>query len=254
MRFRLLGSLEATDAAGRWRPVTGPRRRVLLATLLLHPNTPVSVDELAETVWDGVPPAGHAQTLRSHIMRLRRSLPAQDAAHLLSRAPGYVLDRTDGDLDADRFEALCDQAAAHLRAGTWPAVAETAARALDLWRARPLLDVPSRQLAVTVVPRLEHVRLQLLEFRFDAELRLGRHHALVPQLQTLVAAHPLHEPFRAQLMLSLARTGRRVEALDAYRSARRTLIEELGIEPGPEMARLHQCILAGADPALGRAA
>jgi DNA-binding SARP family transcriptional activator len=133
-------------------------------------------------------------------------------------------------------------------------VADTSERALGLWRAQPLLDVPSRQLAETVVPRWEQLRLQLLEFRFDAELCLGRHHALVPQLQTLVAVHPLHERFRAQLMLSLSRTGHRVEALAVYRSARRVLIDELGVEPGPEMARVHQSILAGDDQVYDRAA
>ncbi|SEN19588.1 AfsR/SARP family transcriptional regulator [Actinacidiphila rubida] len=254
MRFRILGPLEVVDVTGRWRPVSGPRQRVLLATLLLRPNTPVSVDELAETVWDGVPPAGYAQTLRSHVMRLRRSLQTQDAVRLQTRAPGYVLAVAERELDAHAFESLCREASAQLRDGAWNAVADTAERALDLWRARPLLDVPSQSLSQTVVPHLEQLRLQITEFRFDAELRLGRHQVLVPQLQSLVAVHPLHERFHAQLMLSLSRTGRRVEALAAYRSARRTLIDELGVEPGPEMARLHQRILSGDDPVLDRAA
>lgn len=254
MRFRLLGPLEVVDVAGRWRPVAGPRQRVLLATLLLRPNTPISVDELAETVWDGAPPVGYAQTLRSHVMRLRRSLPAPDAVRLQTRAPGYVLAVADRELDAHRFEALCREAAERFRGGSWSAVTETADQALTLWRAQPLLDVPSQLLCQNAVPRLEQLRLQVLEFRFDAELRLGRHHVLVPQLQDLVAAHPLHERFRAQLMLSLSRAGRRVEALAVYRSARHTLIEELGVEPGPELARVHQSILSGVDPVLDRAA
>ncbi|MBY8879914.1 AfsR/SARP family transcriptional regulator [Actinacidiphila acidipaludis] len=254
MRFRVLGPLEIVDVDGRWRPVGGSRQRVLLAALLLKANTPVSVDELAETVWDGAPPAGCAQTLRSHVMRLRRSLPAQDAVVLGTRAPGYVLTVADGELDAPLFELLCHEAAEQLRAGAWSAAADTAERALTLWRAQPLLDVPSRLLSETVVPRWEQLRLQVLECRFDAELRLGRHHVLVPQLQALVAAHPLHERFRAQLMLSLSRTGHRVEALAVYRSARRTLIDELGVEPGPEMTRVHQSILSGDDPVFDRAA
>ncbi|SEG57351.1 DNA-binding transcriptional activator of the SARP family [Actinacidiphila yanglinensis] len=254
MRFRLLGPLECVDVAGRWRPVTGPRQRVLLATLLLHANTPISVDTLADAVWDGAPPAGHAQTLRSHVMRLRRSLAPEDAVGLRTRAPGYVLAVTHHELDVHRFESLGQEAAGHFRAGAWTAVSDTAERALQLWRAQPLLDVPSQLLHENVVPRLEQLRLQLMEFRFDAELRLGRHHALVPQLQALVTVHPLHERFSAQLMLSLSRTGRRTEALAVYRSARRTLIDELGVEPGPEMARVHQCILSGDDPGLDRAA
>ena len=254
MRFRILGPLEVVDGAGRWRSVAGPRQRVLLAALLVNANTPVSVDELAERVWDGVPPAGYAQTLRSHVMRLRRSLPALDAVDLQTRAPGYVLAVADRDVDAHRFEALCREASGQMREGAWCAVADTAERALTLWRAQPLMDVPSELLCRTVVPRWDQLRLQLMEFRFDAELRLGRHHALVPQLQDLVAVHPLHERFRAQLMLSLSRAGRRVEALAVYRSARRTLIDELGVEPGPEMVRVHQSILAGDDPVFETAA
>jgi DNA-binding SARP family transcriptional activator len=248
MRFRILGPLEVIDVAGRWRPVTGPRQRVLLAVLLLRSNTPVSVDELAEAVWDGVPPAGYAQTLRSHVMRLRRSLQEQDAVLLQTRAPGYALAVAERELDAHRFEALCRQTGEEQRAGAWAAVADTAERALGLWRARPLLDVPSRLLSQTVVPHWEQLRLQVLEYRFDAELRLGRPYAVVAQLQALVAVHPLHERFHAQLMVSLSRTGRRVEALAVYRSARRTLVEELGVEPGPELARVHQRILSGDEP------
>jgi DNA-binding SARP family transcriptional activator len=254
VRFRLLGPLEVTDLAGGWRPVTGPRQRVLLATLLLNANTPVCVDRLAETVWDGAPPAGYAQTLRSHVMRLRRSLPAQDGACLRAQPPGYVLGLDEGALDGHRFEALCRAAADWFHAGAWSAVAETAERALTLWRATPLLDVPSQVLRESVVPRWECLRLQVLEFRCDAELRLGHHQMVVPQLRDLVAAHPLHERFHAQLMVALSRTGRRVEALSVYRSARRTLIDELGVEPGQEMASLHQAILSGADPGVDRAA
>jgi DNA-binding SARP family transcriptional activator len=254
MRFRLLGPLEVVDVAGRWQPVAGPRQRVLLAALLLNSNTPISVDELAETVWDGVPPVGYAQTLRSHVMRLRRSLQAQDATRLITRAPGYTLAVESYEIDVNRFEILCRQTAERHRAGAWSAVADTAERALGLWRAQPLLDVPSQLLSKTVVPRWEQLRLQVLECRFDAELRLGRHHVLVPQLQALVAVHPLHERFHAQLMLSLSRTGRRVEALAVYRSARHMLIDELGVEPGPEMARMHQSILSGDDAVFERAA
>ena len=142
MRFRVLGPLEVVDVTGRWQPVAGPRQRVLLAALLLKANTPVSVDELADTVWDGVPPTGYAQTLRSHVMRLRRSLQAQDALRLQTRAPGYTLSVAEHELDAHLFQTLCRDAAEQVRAGAWTAVAETAERALNLWRAQPLLDVP----------------------------------------------------------------------------------------------------------------
>ena len=143
------------------------------------------------------------------------------------------------------FEALCRDARAALRAGEWAGASAAAARALGLWRAAPLLDVPSEVLRSEFVPRLERLRLQVLEDRFDAGLRLGHHQELVPQLLEMTARHPLQERFHAQLMLALAETGRRAQALHAYQEARRVLVDELGIEPGPELRDIHRRILAG---------
>ena len=244
MRFALLGPLTVTDPAGEQLTVPGPRQRVLLAVLLLHANRPVPADTLAELVWDGQPPAGYAVTLRSHVRRLRRTL-GPGAAQLRTREPGYLIQLAGADLDVLQFEALCQDTAAALRAAQWPASSGAAAQALRLWRAEPLLDVPSQVLRDEFVPRLEQLRLQVLEDQIEADLQLGQHATLVPQLQDLTAQYPLREHLHAQLMQALARSGRSAEALQAYQDARRALLGELGIEPGPELRGWQQRILAG---------
>jgi DNA-binding SARP family transcriptional activator len=244
MRFALLGPLTVTGPAGEQLTVPGPRQRVLLAVLLLHANRPVPADTLAELVWDGQPPAGYAVTLRSHVRRLRRTL-GPGAAQLRTRDPGYLIQLAGADLDVLQFEALCQDAAAALRATEWPAASGAAAQALRLWRAEPLLDVPSQVLRDEFVPRLEQLRLQALEDQIEADLQLGQHARLVPQLRDLTAQYPLREHLHAQLMQALARSGRPAEALQAYQDARRALLGELGIEPGPELRGWQQRVLAG---------
>ncbi len=244
MRFALLGSLVVADNSGQPVALGGPRLRVLLAALLLRAGTPVPVGELAEMVWDGSPPSGAVPTLRSYVRRLRRAL-GDDATRIVALGPGYLIRAERPELDVLEFEALCRDARAALRAGEWADASAATARALGLWRAAPLLDVPSEALRAEFVPRLERLRRQVLEDRFDAGLRLGHHQELVPQLLEMTAQHPLQERFHAQLMLALAGTGRRAQALHAYQEARRMLVDELGIEPGPELRDIHRQILAG---------
>jgi DNA-binding SARP family transcriptional activator/Flp pilus assembly protein TadD len=249
VRFALLGTLMLAGGAGDPVGVSGARQRALLASLLLSANVPVSPDALAEAVWDGSPPPGAAATLRSHIKRLRRALGPQAGARITACDPGYLISVREPELDVLRFEAACAEAGAARRAARWPEASAAAGRALGLWRGTPLLDVPSQVLRDRFVPRLEQMRLQALEDRAEADLRLGRQDRLIPELRELAAEHPVRERFHAQLMEALARAGRRAEALDAYRQARRALVAELGIEPGPHLQLLHQQILDG-DPAL----
>ena len=252
MRFSLLGPLVA-DGAGGQVAIAGPRLRVLLAALLLHANIPVPAGELAEMVWDGSPPSGAAVTLRSNIRRLRSALDP-GGAQIAAVEPGYMIRVEQAELDVLEFEAHCRDARAALRAGEWAGASASAMRALGLWRAVPLLDVPAEALRGEFVPRLERLRLQVLEDRFDAGLRLGQHQELIPQLLDTTAQHPLQERFHAQLMLALASTGRRAQALHAYQQARRVLVDELGIEPGPELQGIHQRVLAGDTAALTKGA
>lgn len=244
MRFSLLGSLVVAESSGRRVTLGGPRLRILLAVLLLRADIPVPAGELADMVWDGSPPPGAVSTLRSYVRRLRRVL-GDDSTRIVACGTGYLIRAERPDLDVLEFEALCGDARAAVRAGEWAGASAVAARALRLWRAAPLLDVPSEALRGEFVPRLERLRLQVLEDRFDAGLRLGQHQELIPQLLDMAARYPLQERFHVQLMLALATTGRRAQALHAYQEARRVLVEELGIEPGPELCDIQRRILAG---------
>jgi DNA-binding SARP family transcriptional activator len=244
MRFELLGQLRVADEAGEPVEVPGTRLRVLLAALVLRANTPVGVEALIEEVWDGAPPTAAARTLSSHVGRLRRALGVE-AGRVVTHDPGYLLRVRRGELDASGFEACCREAGSALRETAWARTSDVAARALALWRGQPLLDVPSQLLRDRFAPRLEQLWLQVLEDHAEAELHLGRCELLVPQLRELTGVHPLREHFHVQLMTALADSGRRAEALEAYRHARQVLVEELGVEPGPELRRLHERILAG---------
>jgi len=176
-------------------------------------------------------------------MRLRRAVDP-GATRIAASGPGYVIHVERAELDILEFEALCQDARAALRAGACADASAAATQALGLWRAAPLLDVPAEALRGQFMPRLERLRLQVLEDNFDAGLRLGYHQELIPQLLEATAQHPLQERFHAQLMLALASTGRRAQALSAYRQARDVLVDELGIEPGSELRDVHRQILA----------
>ena len=245
VRFALLGTLMLDGGAGDPVVVSGVRQRALLASLLLSANVPVSADALAEAVWDGSPPPGAAVTLRSHVRRLRQALGPRASARITTCDPGYLISVGEPELDVLGFGAACRDAGAARRAARWPEVSAAAERALELWRGTPLLDVPSQVLRDRFGPGLEQLRLQALEDRIEADLRLGRQDRLIPELRDLAAEHPVRERFHAQLMEALARAGRRAEALETYGRARRALVDELGIEPGPHLRLLHQQILDG---------
>jgi DNA-binding SARP family transcriptional activator/Tfp pilus assembly protein PilF len=249
VRFALLGTLMLADGAGDPVAVPGARQRALLASLLLSANVPVSCDALAEAVWDGSPPPGAPATLRSHVRRLRVALGPGAGGRITACDPGYLISVQEPELDVLRFEAACAGAGAARRAARWQEASAAAARAVGLWRGTPLLDVPSQVLRDRFVPRLEQLRVQALEDRAEADLRLGGQDRLIPELRELAARYPVRERFCGQLMEALARAGRRAEALEVYRRARRVLVDELGIEPGPHLQLLHQQILDG-DPAL----
>jgi DNA-binding SARP family transcriptional activator len=244
MWFGVLGPLVVRDG-DRLISVPAGRQRALLAALLVRAGTVVPADAVAEVVWDGTPPDQAAVTLRSHVMRLRRTLGPVAGARVVTRYPGYLLQAGPGEVDALRFRALCREGGAAVRAGEWARAWDVLAEALGLWRGDPLADVPSELLRRDETPALEQLRLGAAEWRADAGLHLNRHAELVPELQSLAARYPLRERFHGQLMLALVRSGRQAEALDAYQRARDVLVEELGSEPGAELRKLHQRILAG---------
>jgi DNA-binding SARP family transcriptional activator len=238
---------------GRVVPVAGARQRALLAFLLLEANRVVSSDRLLEALWGAEQPLSGAVALRVRVSDLRKTLDGErraEAGRLLVTEPGgYVLRIPLDSLDLHRFERLAAEGERAMEHGD-PALASLTLReALALWRGRPLDGLEDRLFAQVEIARLEELRLAALELRIDADLALGGHAELAGELEALVRQHPLRERLRAQLMLVLYRSGRQAEALALYAATHRTLVEELGIEPGPALQRLHHAILAQ-DPAL----
>jgi DNA-binding SARP family transcriptional activator/tetratricopeptide (TPR) repeat protein len=246
LEFGVLGPLQvAAGDSDTPQVISAPRLRTVLAVLLWRANQPVGVDELADLVWDGAPPGGVREAARALVMRLRRRLGEQAASRIVTRAPGYAIEVLGDELDASRFETLTRQADGAMRGGQWAEASRAAAGALSLWRSAPLVDVPSQLLRDQWVPVLEQAHIRALACRIEAGLHEGRHEQLIPELRDLTARHPLRENFHGQLMLALARSGRWAEALAVYREASRALAAELGVDPGPELRRLHERVLAG---------
>ncbi len=251
MRFRILGPLEVWDD-DRLLVLGGPQQRALLALLLLDANRVVSADRLVGHLWGETPPSTARGLLQGCVAQLRRTLRTGQGASarqpLLTRSPGYLVDLRPGELDLDRFTEL--DRAARAAVGTGPAGWEEAAslwsEALALWRG-PALDDVTLEACRTQAAALEERRLAVLEERIDADLRLGRCAGLVGELHTLVRAHPLRERLWAQLMLALYGADRQADALAAYQELRRTLVDQLGVEPGGSVRALQQAILTGAD-------
>jgi DNA-binding SARP family transcriptional activator len=193
VRFGLLGLLAVVADAGSEIRVAAPRQRTLLAALLLQANQPVPGTSLADAVWDQAPPPGYAATLRSCVLRLHHTLGRETAARLVTRSPGYLLQVGEDELDVSQFEALCRRTRTALHTGAWAEASATASQALELWRAAPLTDVPSQLLRTAWVPRLEELRLQALEGRAEAEIQLGHHEPLLPELRELTARYAYRE-------------------------------------------------------------
>ena len=248
MDFGILGPLEVVDG-GRAVQVRGARQRAVLGVLLLNANRVVSADRLIDDVWGDCPPASGAAALQMRVTQLRRGLstlrssaPGDEA--LLATVPGGYVLRVDVDaVDALRFERLLVEARALAAAGD-PAAASTCLHtARALWRGAALSDFVFEPFAQSEIARLEELRLVAAEEWLEAELALGRHAVLVPEVESLVAAHPLRERLRALLMIALYRSGRQGDALLAYREARAYLSRELGVEPGTALQRLEQQVL-----------
>ena len=247
MDFAILGPLRAVGAQG---PVDlkAPKQRALLATLLLAPGDGVvGPERLIDAIWGDDPPATATKALQVHVSQLRRVLAPDEP--ILTRPAGYAIAVADGGLDLERFRALVAGARRAREDGDAGAAAGMLRDALALFRGPPLADVPL-QGAMTFEPdRLADLRLQVLEERIDLDLLRGEHAAVGDELQALAAEHPYRERVHGQLMLALYRSGRQAEALEAYRSVRRALVDDLGLEPGRELQRLEAAILAH-DPAL----
>ncbi|RSN01267.1 transcriptional regulator [Streptomyces sp. WAC 01325] len=253
LRFNLLGPLRAWHRDQEVN-LGSPQQRAVLFSLLLAEGNPVTVHHLVDGVWGDTPPTGAVSTVRTYVSRLRSALEPERSAGtppriVLSVAGGYAL-RIPGDapLDMVQFEKRVAEAKRLTAAGNLNNAADLLAKALDAWQGLPVAGVPG-PLAEAERSRLVERRVNVLETRLELDVRLGRHDDVVAELATLCKSYPLRERLRALLMLSLYRCGRQAEALDVYRHTHETLVEELGIEPGPELQELHRRLLC-ADPAL----
>ena len=239
MEFRLLGPVEARDddrvlVSGTGKPAA------LLALLLLHANEVVATDRLIDDLWAGSAPRTAAKSLQTYVSQLRRAL-GEDA--IVTQSRGYILTVAPGALDVTRFEGLLEAGRTELQRGDGGRAATLLREALALWHGPALGQIAYEPWARTEANRLEEIRLQALEARLDADLSLGRHAEVVAELEWLTRTYPLREHLLALLMLALYRCGRQAEALEDYRTGRRRLLDELGIEPTPELKRLEQEIL-----------
>jgi len=250
---RLLGPVRAWRG-GRELELGGPQRQAVLGLLALRANQAVSRSELIDGIWGEDPPPSAVNALHVHVAGLRRALEPNRASRapgqfLLADGPGYSLRLEPGQLDAQVFTRHLDAARASRAAGDLSAAARSFDAALRLWQAAPLSGVPGPWAEIERV-RLSEMRLTAIEERAEVMLVLGRAAPTATELTGLVREYPLREALRGRLMLALYQCGRQADALAAFADGRRILAEELGLEPGPGLRRVHEQILA-ADPALG---
>jgi DNA-binding SARP family transcriptional activator/class 3 adenylate cyclase len=240
---RILGPLEIRAGESRLT-FAGERRGALLALLLLNANRVISIDQLIDELWGEDPPGSGAKAVQVRVSQLRKSFADAGLDDLiLTRPPGYVIELAPDQLDLGRFEHLVAESDAAVAAGEPARSAELLREALALWRGQPLAEFGSAPFARGAGARLEELRLGAVERRIEADMALGRHADLVGELEALVSEHPFRERLRAQLMLALYRSGRQAEALEAYRAARGTLMDELGLEPSHSLQDLEREIL-----------
>ena len=242
----LLGPLQV-ELSGAPVHFEGAKQRRLFVLLALRAPQAVSADELLEALWEDKRPANAVQALQKQISRLRQRLG--DEAPLHHRSAGYALEIDPETVDSRRFEELLGRARIALGREDPDGAAADLRAALALWRGDALADHRFDEFAQREIARLEELRVEAIEERLAAELASGRDGDIVGELTALVFEHPLRERLRAQLMLALYRAGRQAEALETMRMGRRLLMDELGIEPGPELRRLERMILAH-DPEL----
>ena len=226
MDVRLLGPFEVWEGEDRL-PVGSGKQAALLALLALRRGEAFSNDRLVDALWDGHPPPTAPKNVQIYVSQLRKAL---GEGVIETRGGGYAAALERDQVDTMRFEALVERGSVLLADGDHAAAAGTLSEALALWRGPALADFAYAEFAQSEIARLEELRLGALEDRIDADLALGRHRQVIPELESLVRDQPLRERLREQLMLALYRSGRQADALDVYHDMRRRFGEELGIE------------------------
>jgi DNA-binding SARP family transcriptional activator len=248
VEFRILGPLEVLEE-GRPLALGRLKERVVLAVLLLHANEFVSRERLIDELWGVAPPATARKAVNVYISKLRKTLGGNGDGQIATADGGYCLAVAPDLLDVDRLRTLVTGAREHMAGGDSEAASRLLEDALALWRGPTLAGLSLESVGRDEVAQLDELRLTVLMDRIDCDLAAGQHEHVLGELQVLVREHPLRERLRAQQMLALYRADRQADALDAYRDARRVLLDELGIEPSESLQRLQQAILRH-DPAL----
>ncbi|MFF4415355.1 BTAD domain-containing putative transcriptional regulator [Streptosporangium sp. NPDC001559] len=243
MRYELLGPLRLVDE--ETRTVSAPKVETLLATLLIRANQPVSTDELLDELWGGEPPKRARAALHVYVSQLRKNFvqPAVEGAAIRTHAQGYLLEVDGASVDVFHLHALHTRGRSEIGHAPERAL-ENFTAAARLFRGPVLGGIDNGLIVGTFTRWAEEVRLECLEAIAMCSLRLGRHRELIGDLSKWVEEYPLNENLREQLMLALYRAGRRADALEVFRSARRVLREELGLDPRMTMRRLQVAILA----------
>lgn len=250
MRFTVLGPFEVTSDDGGCTP-SAPKVRQVLALLVLRAHQVVSIETLINELWDDDPPRSAVTTAQTYIYQLRRIFSQLRTAEgtrdsIVTRPPGYLLDVADSQIDASRFTTLVETGRVLLSTDVEYA-AQTLREALSLWRGPMLTNVTCGPLLCSYVAYFQERYTSALELRITADMKLGRHHDLIAELKSLVTEYPLNEWLHAQLIIALAKAGRRADALQAYQKVRRLLDVELGLEPCTDLQRLQIDLLRSPD-------
>jgi DNA-binding SARP family transcriptional activator len=262
MDIKVLGPLEVHEHGTSITP-TAAKPRQILALLALQAGQVVPVPTLMEELWGMSPPRSALTTLQTYIMQLRRRIRAalsdEDGAGanakdiLVTRYNGYLLNVDPEDVDVKRYEHLAADGRRAFEQGEYEQASRLLGEALEVWRGQVLVDIQMGMRLGFEVAWLEESRLGVLETRIDADLRLGRHAALLSELAMLTARNPLNENLCAQFMVALYRSGRQWQALDVFKNLRESLVDELGVEPSARLQHLQRAIL-NSDPELDLAA
>jgi DNA-binding SARP family transcriptional activator len=250
--IKILGPLHVTMAGSSVVP-TAAKTRQLLAMFAINVGRLITTSALMEELWGSRAPLRAPGTLQTYVLHLRRLIGTALATEpdqspkdiLLTKHTGYQLDVDPGVVDSVRYEQLAAAGRAAGAAGDYRRAGELLSDALKMWRGPVLVDVNTgTQLGIEAM-RLAESRLTDITLRIDADLYLGRHQQLLGELAALCARHPFMENFRAQYMLALYRSGRASQAMETYREMWRTARDQLGVEPGSALRRLHQALLSG---------
>ncbi|WP_433550582.1 AfsR/SARP family transcriptional regulator [Micromonospora zamorensis] len=244
MKYRILGNLRVADGNSIIL-INAVKMKTLLAALLLRSNRVVPFEQIVTELWGDNPPRRASAAVHVYVSQLRKLLKGsgQRKSPILTQPPGYLIRIEEGELDLDVFLRLTEECRRHQRDGHHQEVVDLATKALDMWQEPILSDLHESDVVNRFSVWLEELRVELIEMVVDAHLALGRHRESVSYIYSLLQDYPLHETFHRQLMLALYNSGRTGDALLAYRSARDSLQQELGLEPNRSLQDLQQLIL-----------